>query len=588
MRLRELKIKNFRKLSDLVVTFPKGLSVIIGENNTGKTAIIDALRLMLMPGRDLDALRISEDDFRSGTDFAPIEISCTFCDTTDSEEAHCQECLVDIGGGKFEIRLNARVEFNKETRRANVKMWGGETEGGILPSNFYDRLATIYLQPLRDPESGLRPGRNSQISRLIDRLTESDEQTKFVAIAQKANDEIKALEPVQDARKEINDQMSRITGAELTQNTDLVFTDPSFYRIIAGLQPLIAGLPFTLNGLGYNNLIFTSATLGTLQKSPQFAFRCILIEEPEAHLHPHLQTLLLAHLATEAELDTDAVQIITSSHSPILASQAPIDSIVAVHESTIKTSAISISTIPIAEKPKEAERLKKKLQRFLDATRAELFFARRVLMVEGIAEALLLPVLAKVAGGSLKKSAVTVVNADGINFNAFLPLFGPGKLSVPIAILTDGDAATVDGELSDTAKGLKGQESDIPNLRVEYCSVTFEHELARSPKLLEAMLDAFEVLHSSTCKTLRVSIAALATADEKAAAFYKQFKDTGTSKGSFAQELSLLLEGASLKPTDVPEYIRKAFQFLGVLEPGGLVGTTSAPSADIVTEPVAH
>ena len=61
-----------------------------------------------------------------------------------------------------------------------------------------------------------------------------------------------------------------------------------------------------------------------------------------------------------------------------------------------------------------------KLQRFLDATRAELFFARRVLMVEGIAEALLLPVLAKSAGGSLKKSAVTVVNADGINFNAFL------------------------------------------------------------------------------------------------------------------------------------------------------------------------
>jgi putative ATP-dependent endonuclease of OLD family len=455
-------------------------------------------------------------------------------------------------------------------------MWGGETEGGSLPSNLYDRLAAVYLQPLRDPESGLRPGRHSQISRLVDCLTEEDDQGLFEAIVQKANDEIKVLEPVEGARKEINDQMLKIAGAELTQNTDLVFSDPSFYRIIAGLQPLIAGLPFTLNGLGYNNLIFTAATLDTLRKSSHFAFRCILVEEPEAHLHPHLQTLLLAHLAAEADLQTDAVQIITSSHSPILASQAPIDSIIAIHESTSKTSAISICTLQIAEKPKDAEKLKKKLQRFLDATRAELFFARRVLMVEGIAEALLLPVLAKAAGGSLKKSAVTVVNADGINFNAFLPLFGPGKLGVPIAILADGDASTIDGEPSDTAKGLKVQESNIPNLRVEYCAVTFEHELARSPKLLDIMLDAFEILHPTTCKVLRMSIASVGAADEKAAAFYKQFKESETSKGSFAQELSLLLDGSSLNPPDVPEYIRRAFLFLGVIQSGGSVETTGA------------
>ena len=87
--------------------------------------------------------------------------------------------------------------------------------------------------------------------------------------------------------------------------------------------------------------------------------------------------------------------------------------------------------------------LKKKLQRFLDATRGELFFARRILMVEGIAEALLLPVLTKIAGGCLKESAVTVLNADGLNFNAFLPLFGESRLGHPVAILTDEDAEKV-------------------------------------------------------------------------------------------------------------------------------------------------
>ncbi len=105
--------------------------------------------------------------------------------------------------------------------------------------------------------------------------------------------------------------------------------------------------------------------------------------------------LLLAHLANEASSSADPVQIIVSSHSPILASQAPIDSIVAIHELGGKTSAVSVATLPIADDPKEAAILKKKLQRFLDATRAELFFARRVLLVEGIAEALLLPNLGR-------------------------------------------------------------------------------------------------------------------------------------------------------------------------------------------------
>jgi putative ATP-dependent endonuclease of the OLD family len=210
--------------------------------------------------------------------------------------------------------------------------------------------------------------------------------------------------------------MAAIAGMELAQNTDLIFSDPSFYRIIAGLQPLIDKLPFTLNGLGYNNLIFTSATLGTLQKSAQYAFRSILIEEPEAHLHPQLQVLLLGHLASQAGVAQNRVQVIVSSHSPILVSQAPIDAIVAVHEHEGSVSAVSVCSIQLDAKPKENERLKKKLQRFLDATRAELFFARRVLMVEGIAEALLVPIFARMAGGCLKKSAVTIVNVDGLNF----------------------------------------------------------------------------------------------------------------------------------------------------------------------------
>lgn len=560
MWLRELQIRNFRQIDALTVNFPRGLTVLVGENNSGKTTIIDALRLMLFSSRDFDALRITEDDFRAKTEHAPIEISCRFTGLEDEDEVHFQECLVDVGGGKFEMQVNARVEFNETTNRCNVKMWGGETEGGSLPSNHYDRLATIYLQPLRDPERGLRPGQHSQVSRLIDCLTEEDQRADFETIAKRANKKIRGLKPVRAARRDINAQMAAIAGSELTQKTELIFTDPTFRRIIAGLQPEIEGLPFALNGLGYNNLIFTSATLGTLRQSSQFSFRSILVEEPEAHLHPQLQMLLLKHLADVASNHEDnEVQVIASSHSPILASQAPIDSVVSVHEVDGKVSAVSVCSITIDAG------IKKKLQRYLDATRGELFFARRILMVEGIAEALLLPVLAKILGGDLKESSVTVLNADGINFNAFIPLLGVARLGVPVVILTDGDAKKIGGKRSATASGLRKQAADIPNLNVEMSEITFEHELARSELLLPHMVSALKELHPKIGARLETKLAALATVEEKATKFLNLFIEKSVSKGRFAQELAGVLAECDIRANAVPEYIRNAFKHLGVL-----------------------
>ena len=86
MWLRELQIRNFRKIDALTVSFPHGLTVLVGENNSGKTTIIDALRLMLFSSRDLDSLRLTEDDFRAGTAHAPIEISCRFAGLEDEDE----------------------------------------------------------------------------------------------------------------------------------------------------------------------------------------------------------------------------------------------------------------------------------------------------------------------------------------------------------------------------------------------------------------------------------------------------------------------------------------------------------------------
>ena len=561
MWLRELQIHNFRKISDLKINFPRGLTVLVGENNSGKTAIIDALRLILYSSRDIDSLRLTEDDFNKSTNFAPIVISCRFTELTEEDEVHFQECLVDIGEGIFEMQVNTRVEFNKIPNRCNVRMWGGETDGGSLPSNHYDRLETIYLQPLRDPERGLRPGQHSQVSRLIDTITPEEQHADFETIAKNANENIRKLQPVKSAVNDINTQMEYIAGSELTQRTDLIFTDPTFRRIIAGLQPEIDGFSFEINGLGYNNLIYISSTLATLRRSKQFSFRSILIEEPEAHLHPQLQVLLLNHLVNvSAENEGNQVQVIASSHSPILTSQAPIDSIVSVQEMGGNVKTVSMCSIEIED------RLKKKLQRYLDATRAELFFARRILMVEGVAEALLLPILTKFLGGCLKKSAITVLNTDGINFNAFIPLFGDDYISIPIAILTDGDAKEIGGDISKVALDLKAYERTIHNLCVEMSEITFEHELARSEAILPYMVLTFKNLHPEKGKELESQLTELRSPDEKANLFISYFIKTNVLKGQFAQELANILDKTTLKPDAIPQYIQNALRHLGVID----------------------
>lgn len=121
------------------------------------------------------------------------------------------------------------------------------------------------------------------------------------------------------------------------------------------------------NGLGYNNLLFMSAVLGDMAIEKGGVYQnLLLVEEPEAHLHPQLQELVHNFLSDANKNDSN-IQIIYTSHSPTLASKIDIENINLLYEYGHKKYCLPFSQTNLTEENK------KYLQRYLDVTKSQMF-----------------------------------------------------------------------------------------------------------------------------------------------------------------------------------------------------------------------
>lgn len=506
MYLAQLNISNFRKLFKAELHFQKGLNVLVGANNVGKTAVIDALRALLA-GHEEPYPRLDTEDIHRPLTSKPvgdIVFNYIFKDLNADEEADFLAALKPDTTGNMEAHISIRYFEADKTGRLRAKRWCGDHEEVGLTSDIMENLRGVYLPPLRDAAQALKPGRTSQLARLFHLLADDAGRDGINRALQTLDEELKKHQPVVTTHTAISGRHSSMLGPQMAQVLNLGLSGSDFQRLAARLSIVVDAFEIEQNGLGFNNLIFMAVVLSELTKNPEASYRGLIVEEPEAHLHPQLQAVLLSYLeriqSTEGERP---VQIFVTSHSPNFASIANLDSLACLVDTGNKVETFFPRSIVFEKKKRE------KLERYLDVTRAEIFFAKRVIFVEGAAELMLISVLAEKAGLRLREHGVSLISVEGLNFDSFMPLFGENALKIPVAIITDADpmsqptdeskpqalypALTDAVTISDNTAKMKKSEDTI--VKVFHGVKTLEYDLALHSENRSAMLSALKELH---------------------------------------------------------------------------------------------
>lgn len=619
MHICKMEIQNYRSLRAFTIEL-KPTTLIIGENNIGKTNLLNAISLILnneIISYQKRGLSISDFNYdtvqsfkksvadltviSSDIDFPTITIEATFTDfNNDDEEALVSEWYEDDTHNTATLKYEFYCNLANKTKWVNsirdaLPIVDEELEGegrdkaeqlridsvdlpildykyritaglgGIKPDSF--QLAPIkidFLDALRDAKTELSASREN---RLLYRILNNRDESEYTDIKSSADELNKAIGTDKNALFTIKNDITELLDV-LSLETDPSKKDINFSFSNLNLSELLKKIsleygdkPISIenNGLGRNNLLYMALVLSHIQSKAKVPdFRLIAIEEPEAHISPILQKHFAESVTDNGFFnDSSNRQIILTSHSTHISSYLDVNNTVVIFNNKGKLdSHYLLSGIKDDAKGK---RTKNYLRKWLNATNSIMFLSRRIIFVEGIAEQILIPKLFEIHFGSKpEKMNCQIVNVNGVAFRNFLTVVNNGYF-IKSAVITDSDSET---KTKDRAINLK---KDFDGKHIQVCisdQTTFEKELiaANSTGTGRTLLNK-AIKNTRPNKSKEPDVVKQFT---KKLIPDEVFELIGEHKAEFAFDLLNELDNNS--KFIIPPYIIDAFKFVGVID----------------------
>jgi putative ATP-dependent endonuclease of the OLD family len=503
MYISKLTIRNYRNFQNEIFTFKKGINTLIGENGSGKTNLFNAIRLVLDENLPRNVKYLKDTDFNRSIGSWKghwIIINVEFEDLTNDDKIQCLAThfvgtLGRKGNFNFYFRPNEKTRqilfdfsnldaadktatnfktlidkisiddyepmFTSKAKNINFsnndfyKTHIGDFVNYVFPNpsdkcldelgvfnrsfTIYDEISCTYADALRDVVSDLRLYKSNPLIALLSEYEKAIDDTEKEAVetlVTSLNNKISGLDKVKELSGEIKKKITDTVGKTYSPTIEITSNLPNdtvdlFKKLTLRVGENIGEPTSSIEelSLGGANLVFLSLKLLSyqMQLPKNKASYLLLIEEPEAHLHTHIQKTIFQNIGKEK------AQVIYSTHSTHISEVCKINS---VNILTKKNNFTQVSQPINGLSSDEIIHL----ERYLDASRNTLLFAKSVIMVEGDAEFFVLPTLIKEVFGIMPDElGLSIINTGSTGFKNIANIFHDNRIKKRCAIVTDED-----------------------------------------------------------------------------------------------------------------------------------------------------
>lgn len=521
MYLKYVQIVNFKNLKTARFEFAKGANTIIGENDSGKSNALTAIRILLDDNYYYNTKRLKETDFsyalgdwrghwiiisaffdeissedksnefcaeltpeQENIDFLKSYIRCAdkefgtvslFIRPCRAKRAELAEAAqngtfeavrsqIKLSDYEFYYTSRSQADFTDENVYKSIvgDICAGQyvnpedDDQSVLGSkidimNVWQHISTVFIDALRDVESELRKPKNP-IRQIIDTIEGNIEETDIDDIKRKIselNQKISHIPQVSDIGSQVNQKLLEMIGAIYSPEIKLESRLKEDFATLARYLTISPSnqKDIDLLGLGHLNILYIAMKLVEFEVNRnRELLNIMIIEEPEAHIHTHIQKTLFNNL----QVTHTYTQVVMSTHSTHLSEVSDIEKVNVMKKVDEQTSLVMKPTNGLDQFGADVLEYKgipfsKILSRYLDAKRSVLLFSKGVILVEGDGEEILIPALVKkVLGVSLDEMGIGLINIGSVGFENVACVFDESRLQRKCSIVTDLDVV-VDG-----------------------------------------------------------------------------------------------------------------------------------------------